>query len=86
MGVELFDHVEALLDSARDVSPVAAAMQAKARDVAAMARDSESRQELEELVRGDIVPEFLQQAVTKAGVFRNGWLGTLGTGTTAPTS
>ena len=32
------------------------------------------------MIKSQVVPEFLQYAVTKSGVFKNNWLGTLGTG------
>lgn len=80
IGVEIFDNVDRLLTSAPDVSPVAARMQAKVRAVAHQAGDPDLRPALDRLITEEIVPEFLEQAVTKAGVFENGWLGTLGTG------
>lgn len=80
IGVELFDNVDAVLASALDVSPIAAQMQAKARDIGKMVRDPEKREALDRMIKEEVVPEFLNFAVTKSGVFKNNWLGTLGTG------
>lgn len=80
VGVELFDKAEELVASAHDVSPVAAQMQAKVREVARLARSPDSRKALDGLLRGEVIPEFLHYAVTKSGAYRNNWLGTLGTG------
>lgn len=80
LGVELFDHAEAVLTSAQDVSPAAARMQAKVRDVARLAQDTEQRAVLDTLIREQVVPEFLAYAVSQSGVFKHNWLGTLGTG------
>lgn len=80
IGVELFDNVEEVLASAEDVSPIAAEMQAKVRDIGRQAKDDEQRQALDTLIREQVVPQFLKYAVTKSGVFQNNWLATLGTG------
>jgi len=80
IGVELFDNVDAVLASALDVSPVAASMQAKVRDVAHQAKDAGQRQALDKLIKAEVVPQFLKYSVTKSGVFQNNWLATLGTG------
>lgn len=80
IGVELFDNVEAVLSSALDVSPIAAQMQAKVRDIGRQARDPGQRQALDKLIKEEVVPKFLNYAVTRSGVFRNNWLATLGTG------
>jgi len=80
LGVEIFDNVETILTSAQDVSPVAAQLQAKVRDVARLAQDAAQRSVLDKLIREQIVPEFLTYAVTQSGEFKNNWLGTLGTG------
>ena len=80
LGVEIFDNVESVFASAKDISPVAARMQDQVRAVARQAEDTASRAELDQLIRTKVVPEFLGQAVTKAGVFKNNWLGTIGTG------
>ena len=80
IGVELFDNVDAVLASALDVSPVAAQMQAKVRDVAKQAKDPKIRSTLDRVIKKEVVPKFLKYAVTKSGVFQNNWLATLGTG------
>lgn len=80
IGVELFDNVEAVLASALDVSPIAAQMQAKVRDIGRQARDPGQRQALDKLIKEEVVPKFLNYAVTRSGVFQNNWLATLGTG------
>ena len=80
IGVELFDQFDAVIASAADISPVAAQMQAKAREIGQLAKDAGKRASLDKMIRSQIVPQFLQYAVTKSGVFQNNWLGTLGTG------
>jgi hypothetical protein len=80
IGVELFDDVDAVISSALDVSPVAAQMQAKVRDVAHQAKDAATRKALDELIKTHVVPRFLTYAVTESCVFKNNWLGSLGTG------
>jgi hypothetical protein len=77
IGVELFDHVDAMLAVAPDVSPVAAEMEGKVREFARQAADSGQRDALDRRLRETIVPQFLEYAVTEAGTFRNNWLGTL---------
>lgn len=80
IGVELFDDVDRLLASAHDISPIAAQMQALARDIGVEARNPDRRAALDEQIKTQIVPEFLKYAVTKSGVFKNNWLATIGTG------
>ncbi len=80
IGVEIFDNVDVVIASAHDISPVAAEMQARVRDIGLLVRDSEPRKMVDRLIKEEIVPEFLKYAVTRSGVFRNSWLGTLGTG------
>lgn len=80
IGVELFDNVDAVLASALDVSPIAAQMQAKVREISRQAEDAGQRQALDKMIKEEVVPQFLQYAVTKSGVFQNNWLATLGTG------
>ena len=80
VGIELFDHVDAVLASALDVSPIAAQMQAKVRDIAALAKNPVQRKALDKLIKEKVVPHFLNFAVTKSGAFKYNWLGTLGTG------
>lgn len=77
IGVEVFDHAEEILQSAMDVSPIAAQMQAKVQAVARMAADPDGRTELDTLLRSKVVPAFLRYAVTEAGMFENNWLGTV---------
>jgi hypothetical protein len=69
-----------VLASALDVSPIAAQMQAKVCDVARQAGDPKQRPILDQLIKAEVVPQFLKYAVTKSGVFKNNWLATLGTG------
>lgn len=80
LGAEIFDNVDAVLASAHDISPVAAQLQAKVRDFAREAADPARRAALDQRLREQIVPKFLNYAVTKSGVFQNNWLATLGTG------
>ncbi len=80
IGVELFDNVDAVLSSALDVSAIAPQMQEKAREIGRQAKDAGQRQALDKLIKEEVVPQFLQYAVTKSGVFQNNWLATLGTG------
>ena len=80
IGAEIFDNAGAIVASAQDVAPIAAQMQAKVRDVSMLAKDSKTRSALDELIKKQIVPEFLKFAVSKSGVFKNNWLATLGTG------
>lgn len=77
IGVEIFDHADAALVSALDVSPIAAQMQAKVRAVARQASDSTIRAALDKHLREKVIPKFLKYAVTQAGTFKNNWLGTL---------
>lgn len=65
IGAALFDHAEALIASAADISPLAAEMQQKARAVAALA---------------DRIPQFQNDAITKLGSTRNHWAGGARTG------
>lgn len=80
IGVELFDNLDAVLSSALDISPIAAQMQAKVRDLGRQAKDDGQRKALDKLIKEEVVPQFLKYAVTKSGVFQNNWLATLGTG------
>ncbi len=80
IGVELFDNADSVIASAQDLSPIAAQMQAKVREVSRQARDPEQRKALHAMIKGQVIPQFLQYAVTKSGVFKNNWLATLGTG------
>ncbi len=80
LGVEIFDHVDAVLASAHDISPAAAQLQARVRDFAREATDPAKRPALDRRIREQVVPKFLNYAVTRSGVFQNQWLATLGTG------
>jgi hypothetical protein len=46
-------------------------MQAKARDIALHAKDNQHWNKLDAMIKSQVVPEFLQYAVTKSGVFKN---------------
>lgn len=79
--VGLFDHANELIDAASDVCGAAAEPQRLARSVAAyVASSPEARAEIDRAIHADVVPWFLAYAVTKSGVFRNGWLGTITVG------
>ena len=80
IGVEIFDNAEKLLTSALDISPVAPEMQAKIRYLARQVSDPKIRVEIDKQIREDVIPYFLKYAVTKSGVYKNNWLGTIGTG------
>jgi hypothetical protein len=78
IGIELFDAADALLDSARDVSPVAKKLRVQVESVAAYAATGpEKRGEIDGILRENVIPRFLKYAVTEAGSFKNNWLGTL---------
>ncbi len=81
IGVELFDHADALLASAPDVSPVAAQMQATVRDVAAMVRDPEVRDRVDQVLHAETIPGFQRYAVQEAGAVGNNWIATTVIGT-----
>lgn len=80
IGVEIFDYADALIASAHDICPLAPELQAQVRDVAREAAKPEARAALGELIRKDVIPAFVQYAVTKSGIFKNNWLATIGTG------
>jgi hypothetical protein len=76
LGVEIFDHVDDLLTSALDVSPVAARRQLQARTVAAsIADDPAVRRNADAVLRDTIIPELQQYALTRSAPYRNHWLG-----------
>lgn len=76
LGVEIFDDVDAVLASALDVSPVAAAMQLQVRAVAAHVGSSPAaRAAVDSLLRDKVVPEFEVYAFTKSAPYRNHWVG-----------
>ena len=76
IGVELFDNIDAVLDSAPDVAPAAMQLQAKVREVAKRASDPTHRAVIDNLLRTKIIPAFQKYAVSEAGVTRNNWFGT----------
>ncbi|MBR0693718.1 DUF1254 domain-containing protein [Bradyrhizobium lablabi] len=76
IGVELFDNVDKVLASAPDVSPVAAQLQAKVRDVARLAADPKHRANIDNLLRTKIIPAFQKYSVAEAGAIKNNWIGT----------
>lgn len=80
-GVEIFDHADAIIASALDVSPVGPQMQDRARHYQKLASDPGQREQLARMLRDKVVPSFLGFAVTKSGSFQNNWLATIGTGT-----
>ncbi|WP_271679747.1 DUF1214 domain-containing protein [Thermomonas mangrovi] len=80
-GMEIFDHADEIIDSALDVSPIAPQMQARARHYQQIARDPAQRAALAQVLRDQVVPAFLNFAVTGSGRYQNNWLATIGTGT-----
>lgn len=76
IGVEIFDRADEVLESAPDVSPVAAQLQSNVRDVAKQAADSASRSAIDKLLREKIIPAFQQYSVAEAGATGNNWIGT----------
>jgi len=76
IGTEIFDDVDARIESAFDVSPIAAQMQQQVRTVAAyVASSPEARAAVDKLLREKVVPEFIEYAVTKSAPYRNHWVG-----------
>jgi hypothetical protein len=76
MGVEIFDDLDSRLASALDVAPIAAAMQQKARTIAAhVASGKDARASVDKLLREKVIKEFQVFATTKAAPYRNHWLG-----------
>lgn len=80
IGVELFDNADAVIASASDISPIAAELQAKVRDVASRAKDPQQRTVLDQMIKAQIIPEFQKYADTQSGVSKNNWVATIGTG------
>lgn len=81
LGVEIFDDVDARIDSAFDVSPVAAQMQQQVRAVAAHAASSpQARAAVDKLLRERVVPRFIEYAFAKSAPYRNHWVGGSPTG------
>jgi hypothetical protein len=80
-GVEIFDDVNTVLETAADVSPVAAEQAAMARQISAyIGQGDAARAEIHGIIRKTAVPQFLRFAVTEAGSFQNNWLATLTVG------
>jgi hypothetical protein len=76
IGVEIFERAEAILASALDVAPNAAALQQMVRASAAkVASGKEGHAAVDKLLREKIIPEFKVFATTKAADYRNHWLG-----------
>jgi hypothetical protein len=76
IGVEIFEHAAAILASALDVAPSAAAMQEKVRAVAShVASGRDARAEVDRLVREKAIAEFKEYATTRAAPYRNHWMG-----------
>jgi hypothetical protein len=76
LGAEIFDHADAVLASALDVSPVAARMQLQVQAVAAyVASSPAARAAVGSLLRDKVVPEFEVYAFTKSAPYRNHWVG-----------
>jgi hypothetical protein len=81
LGAEAFDNVDAVFASALDVSPAAARMQQEARYVASyIASSPDARAEIDRLLREDINPDFVQNALAKSGPVRNHWVSGAQTG------
>ena len=75
MDAGIFDHTEAILADALDVSPVAAQMQQAARAVAAYVASSDTaRAEVDAVLRDKVAPAFQQFAQTEVAPYRNHWL------------
>jgi hypothetical protein len=80
LGVEIFDHVSAVLASAQDVSPNAAEMQGKVRAVAAYVASGKDAKSAVDAQLKKVVPEFQEYAFTKSAPHRNHWVGGAQTG------
>lgn len=76
IGVELFDHVDQILQSAPDVCPRAAQVQVHVRDIAQRITVPEERAALDKLLREQVIPEFQKYSVQQAGAVKNNWIGT----------
>ncbi len=81
LGVEIFETVDEVLESAIDVAPGAAEAQVGVRSVASFVAASEdNRSEVEALLRDKIVPGFLGSIFTETTPLVNGWVGGIETG------
>ncbi|WP_313348724.1 DUF1214 domain-containing protein [Paracoccus sp. (in: a-proteobacteria)] len=74
-GVELFDLAEELLSSAPDISPYAAQLQVKVRDVVDATADPGDREAIERMLHDTIIPGFQKFSVEAAGKIKNNWMG-----------
>ncbi len=75
MDAGIFDHAEAIIAGALDVSPVAAEMQQAARAVAAYVASSDAaRAEVDAILKEKIVPAFQTYALTQATPYTDNWL------------
>jgi hypothetical protein len=73
-GAELFAHVEEVLASALDVSPVAAEMQQKVHAVADYVAGG-GREKVDRLIRSKVIPGFEHYAFNDSAPSRNHWIG-----------
>ncbi|MDJ0858633.1 MAG: DUF1214 domain-containing protein [Dinoroseobacter sp.] len=77
IGVEIFEYLDALLDRTPDVSPVAAQLQAAAREIADAVSNPAQRDAVDDFLMTTVIPEFNRFAVEASGAQRNNWVGTL---------
>jgi hypothetical protein len=76
IGAAIFDDVDARLESALDVSPVAASMQQNVRAIAAyVASNATARAAVDKLLHEKVIPDFVEYAFTKSAPYRNHWVG-----------
>jgi hypothetical protein len=76
VGAELFEFAEELMVSALDVSSHAAEMQQQVRASADYAASGlKARQEVDRLLRGTVIPHFLEFASAGSAPARDGWAG-----------
>jgi len=80
IGVELFEHADALLASALDVAPNAAAMQEKVRAVAGLVASGPEGRATVGAALDASIPRFIDDALTKSAPYRNHWIGGGATG------
>ena len=75
MDSTIFDHADAIIASALDVSPVAAELQQQARSVAAhLAAQPGDRKRIDALIRSRVVPAFQRFALTEVAPYQDNWL------------
>lgn len=76
LGVEAFELAGAVLSTALDVSPDAAALQLLTHSVAAyVAAGKDARERVDQLLRTTVIPEFVANAIATAAPYRNHWAG-----------